>query len=189
MAITHGDAESVGLLLSPGPSSLGQALCAVAIVIADGAMSDLADQPAAMWRPWLGAAVAVVGVHAIWEMTSTRRIVVGPRGVHWSGGLSPSAGTVAWRAVKRIDALHDRFGSRWRIDVLYGEEHSPRLITLRGPGRWADLRVRRPGRIAEWWRAAGHAVDEQDHSWGWRLESDITIPPAPRGLGLRRRLA
>jgi len=186
MAIHHGS-ERVGLLLSPGPSSLGQAICAVAIVIADGAINDLADQPAAMWRPWLGAAVAIVGVHAIWEMTSTRRIVASPRGLHWSGGLSPSAGSVGWRGVKRIDALHDRFGSRWRIDVLHGPEHAPRLITLRGPGRPADLKVRRPEHIAEWWRAAGHTVEERDHPWGWRLESDVTIPPVPRGLGLRRR--
>ena len=158
-----------GLTLSPGPSSLGQAMSAVAIVLAEGALGNLADAPSALLRPWLGAAVAVVGVHTIWEIARGRRIVASPVGLHWSGGLSPSHGTVDWGAVRRIDARHDRFGTRWEIDVLHPP--GPRLITLRGPGRRADLRVRTPDRIAAWWRAAEGEVQELRFPWGWRLVS------------------
>jgi hypothetical protein len=102
--------------------------------------------------------------------------------MHWAGGLSPSAGTVPWRSVWRVDALHDRYGDRWRIDVLHGPEHDPRLITLRGPGRRADLRVRTPDPLADWWRAAGDQVSVQHFDWGWRLEAERTLPRRARPL-------
>lgn len=158
-----------GLVLSPGPSSLGQAMGAVTIALAEGAMGDLAETPAALWTSWLGLAVAVIGAHAIWEIASTRRIVATTTGVHWSGGLLPSHGSVPWSQVRRIDATHQRFTSAWRIEVLHG---TPRkgLLVLRGPGRWADLRVRTPERLADWWRRSARAVRETRRPGGWSLE-------------------
>jgi hypothetical protein len=148
------------------------------LLLADGALGDLADASNA-WRPLLGAGVAALGIRAIWEIARTRRIVAGPAGVHWAGGLSPSAGAVRWGSVWRIDSLIGRFGTQWRVDVLSGPAADPRLITLRGPGRWAELRLRTPEPIAEWWRQAGDEVEVQRHSWGWRVEAERELPPRP----------
>jgi hypothetical protein len=186
MSQAKGDPRS-GLVLSPGPSSLGEALGAVAILLADGALNGLAEAPAALWRPWLGLAVTVTGVHAVWEIARTRRLVAGPGGVHWAGGLSPSAGAVPWGSVWRIDSLHGRFGSRWRVVVLHGSSRDPRLITLRGPGRWSDLRGRTPDPIAAWWRAAGDEIQVHHFDWGWRLEAERTLPPRRRAAVMLRR--
>ena len=143
----------------------------MALVLSNGAMMNLAGDAGVTWRPLIGAAVAVTGLHAIWETSRSRRIVAGPTGIHWSGGLLPSAGSVEWSAVRRIDARHQRFTSTWRLEVLDGPGR-PRLVTLRGPGLWPDLRVRMPDRIIAWWREAGESVRESHFAWGWRLERE-----------------